>query len=193
MRKNTSESTTRTGSLPTASRRTDTPMTDDLFSARDLRQMAGLGLAPEEAARQVELFRNPPPYTRVLRPCRPGDGIRTLTLADHDDSLGLFGGAARRGRPAKFVPASGAATRMFKDLLAFLASLAGTEPSAPVRTFFESLPRFAFYESLAAVLDARGIDLDEAVRLGDWRIVLRYLLEKPGLGYADLPKGVLLF
>src|SRR3954452_16138877 len=164
MRKNTSESTTGSRPLPASAGLLDTTMTGDLFSARDLRQMPGLGVAPEEAARQVELFRNPPPYTRVLRPCRPGDGIRTLTLADHDEFLGHFDAAARRGRTAKFVPASGAATRMFKDLLAFLASSAGTETSAPVRTFFDNLPRFAFYESLAAALDARGIDLDEAVR-----------------------------
>src|SRR5436309_1068213 len=193
MRKNTSEPTTGSRSLSTSSGLIDTTMNGDLFSTRDLRQMAGLGIAPEEAARQVELFRNPPPYTRVLRPCRPGDGIRALSLADHDEFLGHFDAAARRGRTAKFVPASGAATRMFKDLLAFLAAPPGTEPSAPVRAFFANLPRFAFYEHLAAALDATGIDLDEAVRLGDWRIVLRYLLEKPGLGYADLPKGVLLF
>src|SRR5689334_4490966 len=128
MRKNTSVSTT--GS--TSSGLIDTTMNGDLFSARDLQQMAGLGLAPEEAARQVELFRNPPPYTRVLRPCRPGDGIRTLALADHDEFLSHFDAAARRGRTAKFVPASGAATRMFKDLLAFLAGSAGAEPAAPV-------------------------------------------------------------
>ncbi|HEY4575660.1 MAG TPA: DUF4301 family protein, partial [Thermoanaerobaculia bacterium] len=91
-------------------------MTSELFSARDLRQMAGLGLAPEEAARQVELFRNPPPYTRVLRPCRPGDGIRAISLTDHEDLLSHFDAAARRGRIGKFVPASGAASRMFKDL-----------------------------------------------------------------------------
>src|SRR3954462_9308255 len=79
----------------------------ELFSPRDRRQMAAMGLAPEEAARQVELFRNPPPYTRVLRPCRPGDGIRSLSLADHDDLLSHFDTAARRGRIGKFVPASG--------------------------------------------------------------------------------------
>jgi Domain of unknown function (DUF4301) len=193
MGKNTSESTTGSRSLPASAGLIDTTMKGELFSARDLRQMAVMGIAPEEAARQVELFRNPPPYTRVLRPCRPGDGIRVLSLADHDEFLGHFDAAARRGRTAKFVPASGAATRMFKDLLAYLASPPGAEPSAPVRTFFANLPRFAFYESLAAALGANGIDLDEAVRNGDWRVVLRYLLEKPGLGYADLPKGVLPF
>ncbi len=193
MRKNTSESTTGSRPLPASAGLIDNTMTSDLFSARDLRQMAGMGIAPEEAARQVELFRNPPPYTRVLRPCRPGDGIRALSLADHDEFLGHFDAAARRGRTAKFVPASGAATRMFKDLLAYLAGSSGAGPSAPVRTFFDNLPRFAFYETLAAALGANGIDLDDAVRNGDWRVVLRCLLERPGLGYADLPKGVLPF
>src|ERR1700759_3518084 len=108
------------------------PPEEMLFTPRDLRQMAEMDLSPREAARQVELFRNPPPYTRVLRPCRPGDGIRTLSLADHDEFLGHFDAAARGGRTAKFVPASGAATRMFKDLLAFLAGSAGAEPAAPV-------------------------------------------------------------
>lgn len=193
MGKKTFESTTRSGPLPASAGLIDTTMTGDLFSPDDLRQMAAMGIAPEEAARQVELFRNPPPYTRVLRPCRPGDGIRAISLAEHNELLEHFDAAARRGRTAKFVPASGAATRMFKDLLAFLAAPPSAEPSVPVRTFFESLPRFAFYETLAAALSANGIDLDEAVRNGDWRTVLRYLLERPGLGYADLPKGVLLF
>ena len=165
----------------------------ELFTPRDLRQMAEMDLSPREAARHVELFRNPPPFTRVLRPCRPGDGIRSLTLAEHADLLSHFDAAARRGRVAKLVPASGAATRMFNDLLAFLAAPAGTEPTPAVRTFFANLHRFAFYEDLAASLGTRGIDLDEAVASGDWRVVLSHLLETPGLGLADLPKGLLPF
>src|SRR4029077_540201 len=151
----------------------------ELFTPRDLRQMAEMDLSPREAARHVELFRNPPPFTRVLRPCRPGDGIRSLTLAEHADLLSHFDAAARRGRVAKLVPASGAATRMFNDLLAFLAAPAGTEPTPAVRTFFANLHRFAFYEDLAASLGTRGIDLDEAVANGDWRVVLSPLLDAP--------------
>jgi hypothetical protein len=194
MRKNTSEPTTPSGALPAFAGLIDTTtMNGELFSPHDLRRMAGMGITPEEAARQVELFRNPPPYTRVLRPCRPGDGIRAISPAEHDELLGHFDAAARRGRTAKFVPASGAATRMFNDLLAFLSGPSGAEPPAPVRTFFANLPRFPFHESLAAALGANGIDLDEAVRNGDWRVVLRYLLEEPGLAYAECPKGVLPF
>jgi len=182
----TSETTTSGKTSPPAS------LDMDLFSARDLRQMSEMGIRPEEVARQIELFRNPPPYTRVLRPCQPGDGILAISVAEHAALLEHFDAAARRGRIAKLVPASGAATRMFKDLLAFLAEPEDTL-SEPVQTFFDNLPRFAFYEDLAAALGADGIDLEEAVRNGEHRLILSCLLEKPGLGYADLPKGLLPF
>lgn len=78
--------------------------------------MAALGIAPEEALRQIELFRVQPPFARVLRPCRVGDGIRALSKMSEPWLLARFEEAAREGRMAKFVPASGAATRMFQDL-----------------------------------------------------------------------------
>ena len=142
----------------------------DEFTPADLSQMAELGIAPEEALRQIELFRNPPPFTRVLRPCRVGDGIRQISKASEPWLLARFEEAVRSGRVAKFVPASGAATRMFKDLLA--------GQSDAVRTFLENLPRFAFYEDLA------GIPTDA---------ILEHLLTEKGLDYAELPKGLLKF
>jgi hypothetical protein len=156
-----------------------------------------MGLSPKEATRQVELFRNPPPYTRVLRPCRPGDGIRSISESEHPALLAQYDAAARRGRIGKFVPASGAATRMFQGLLSFLTSHPGGQPDTDlpkeVRNFFDNLPRFPFFEDLAAAMAADGIDLDDAVRRGEHRLVLGYLLEDFGLGYAQLPKGLLPF
>ena len=151
----------------------------DLFSAADLSQMAELGIAPEEALRQIELFRNPPPFTRVLRPCRVGDGIRQLSKVSEPWLLARFEEAVRGGRVAKLVPASGAATRMFKELLADLNEGARGEPSPEVRTFLENLPRFAFYEDLGDLPDRRAL--------------LERLLTEKGLNYAELPKGLLKF
>ena len=170
----------------------DVPMPDELFTAADLRQMAELGIDPEEALRQVELFRNPPPFTRVLRPCTPGDGIRTIFESDHGRLLGFHEEAARQGRIGKLVPASGAASRMFKALLEDLHDRPA-EPSAEVRKVLDNLPRFAFSESLAAALRWAGIDLEEALRQGDRWTVLEYLLTDKGLGYAELPKALLEF
>src|SRR5258708_37765951 len=126
-----------------------------LFSDRDLQQMESLGIAPEEALRHVELFRNPPPYTRVLRPCTLGDGIRAVAAEDEPDLTERFGEAAAAGRIHKLVPASGAASRMFQPLLEHLEQLERSgelvpPPSAEVRTFFGQLPRFAFFEELTA-------------------------------------------
>lgn len=149
------------------------------FSPADLSQMAELGIDPAEALRQIELFRNPPPFTRVLRACRVGDGIRKISKASEPWLLARFEEAVRRGRIAKLVPASGAATRMFKELLADLNNGAEGEPPPEVRTFLDNLPRFAFYEDLAG-LEGR-------------RTILEHLLTEKGLNYAELPKGLLKF
>jgi len=118
-------------------------MSEELFTPADLRQLAALGISPEEAARQIELFRNPPPATHIVRPCTIGDGIRLLSLAEHPVLLAAFEAAAADGRVGKFVPASGAATRMFQALLAHLGS-GSQEMTGEVRTFYENLHRFPF-------------------------------------------------
>jgi hypothetical protein len=190
-----------------------------LFGDRDLQQMERLGLAPEEALRHVELFRNPPPYTRVLRPCTLGDGIRAIAAEDEPELTARFDEAAAAGRIHKFVPASGAASRMFQPLLEHLEHLertagpaaglhgsrGGGAPPLPadVRTFFDELRRFAFFEELAAAAAARGVHLPlsspaSAAGSGDLppadrRIVLACLLTAEGLGYAERPKGLILF
>jgi len=161
-----------------------------LFSARDLRQMADLGIAPAEAARQVEIFRHPPSPTHLLRPCRVGDGIHVVPEADHPRLLALAETAAAAGRTSRFVPASGAASRMFKELLALLNE--GKE-SPVADLFFAELPRFAFAEALAAAMARAGLALERLRAEGNRQEILSFLLTGAGLSYADLPKGLLLF
>ncbi len=175
-------------------------MPEELFTVADLRQMEELGIDPEEAARQVELFRNPPPFLRVVRPCTPGDGIRAIFDSDHGRLLAFHEEAVRQGRIGKFVPASGAASRMFEILLEDLHNCPA-EPSAEVRKVFDNLPRFAFFEDLAAAMRQDGLDLEACLRQGDRRTILECLLTNKltsnltnkGLGYAELPKALLEF
>jgi hypothetical protein len=138
----------------------------DLFTAADLRQLAALGIAPGEAARQIELFRNQPPATHIVRPCRVGDGIRLLDLGEHPALLATFAAAAAQGRIGKFVPASGAATRMFQALLAHHGS-ESTEMTGEVRTFYENLHRFPFQADRIAELADKPKGLLEFHRDGD--------------------------
>ncbi len=161
-----------------------------LFTARDLEQMRALGIVPEEAARQVELFRHPPPPTRIVRPCTVGDGIRVLDASEHARLTAACGRAVTAGRIGRFVPASGAATRMFKDLLSFQAT---GEENDEVRKFFAELPRFPFYAALEDAARGRGIDLDGPLPLAERRRVVALLLDADGLGYGELPKGLIPF
>ncbi|HSB62684.1 MAG TPA: DUF4301 family protein [Thermoanaerobaculia bacterium] len=120
-------------------------METDTFSAEDRTRIEARGLTVEEVERQAALLRNPPPPAKLLRPCTAGDGIVRFEEGEHAELLALADEAARAGRLSKFVPASGAASRMF-------ASVLGGGPESPERKkFFESVDAFAF--SFAGDLD----------------------------------------
>lgn len=104
----------------------------------DRAAIAAHGLTEAEVARQLALFRDPPPPQRLARAATAGDGVRRIAESEHAELLALADEAARTGRLTKFVPASGAASRMF----AFLG--AGGEETAERKRFLESRAAFAF-------------------------------------------------
>ncbi len=170
---------------------------------QDLARLAARGITPEEATRQLEVMARPAAWARLERPCTVGDGIERLDEARVDALLAVHATAARAGRVSAFIPASGAATRMFKDLLAArdlagdlapAALRAGTDAaSRAVVRFVDELPRFAFAQALADVLDRRGHALDALRSQGPWRPILDAFFDADGLGAAHAPKGLLLF
>jgi hypothetical protein len=181
---------------------------EQLFTAADRADLEARGIALEEAERQLELLAAPPPRVRLLRPCRLGDGIRPLDPADQPRLVALADEAALAGRLSKFVPASGAATRMFKGMLATLDAVgraeltvgllttqatAGDVDAAETLALLDGLERFAFYPRLVAQVAAAGRDLEALRRQGEVRPILEALLLPCGLGFADLPKGLIPF
>lgn len=173
--------------------------TDTNFTTADRASLAARGIPAAEAARQLALMAHPPGYAELARPCTPGDGIERLDESRLPALLDAHAAAAAAGRVSAFVPASGAATRMFKELLSALAGAAepgpeaGGDDAAAVRAFVAGLPRFAFHEALAAVLAERGLDAASLRERGPWRPLLEALLQPEGLDYARLPKGLLAF
>jgi hypothetical protein len=163
-----------------------------VFGAEDLRQMQELGIAPEEAERQLALFRDPPAPVRLDRPATVGDGILRLD-EEAQRRLGSEAEEARaEGGFVEFVPASGAASRMFRDLEAALEGGAGSAADE----LLDRLPDLAFYEDLRDALAAAGDDLEARRRRGDARPVLEHLLTTAGghgLAYAQRPKGLIPF
>jgi len=175
------------------------------FSQSDLRDLAARGISPETAAAQLGIYAVPPPPARLLRPCSPGDGIRRLAEEQARGYAFRYDELATSLAIAKFVPASGAASRMFRSLLAALAdaslrtrrdfearAASGDGDAKAVLQFVDRLRDFAFFDALAAELARRDIDIAVAA-VDDIRSILEALLDDGGLSYASLPKGLLAF
>jgi len=120
----------------------------DTFSSEDRAWIEAQGLTVEEVERQAALLRDPPPAAKLLRPCTAGDGVARIDEGEHAELLALAREAAGAGRLSKFVPASGAASRMFE----FLRS--GDSDHPDVRRFRENASSFAFSASDLQALEA---------------------------------------
>lgn len=177
-----------------------------MLDENDREQLAELGITEDEVVRQLELFADPPRPAVLVRPCTIGDGIEMLDSEARRNAQQAYQGAAQAGRLLKFVPASGAATRMFQSLLAQrqrpgqmtragleAGAAAGDADSREVLTFVDHLSRFPFIDALADVVAKRGANLDELARRGEVGPILAALLDPDGLDYAALPKALLPF
>lgn len=166
-------------------------MTASLTDA-DRRQLEARGIPESEALRQLELFRGPPPAVDLDRPCTLEDGVEALSPGRQQELQEIGEHAGRQGRLTKFVPASGAASRMFQRLTVRQDTVEAHEDGDLLR-FISELERFPFIEELRAACAADGASVDKLLRRGEYRAVVDCLLRRPGLGYSDLPKGLLLF
>ncbi|MDE7077288.1 MAG: DUF4301 family protein, partial [Alistipes sp.] len=129
-----------------------------MFSQEDLRQIAAHGLTPEAVERQIDDFRRGFPFLKVVRAASPGDGIAVLDAAAADAAAQRYDAAVAELSVVKFVPASGAATRMFKELFEFVND---GKRGKGIDTLLQNIERFAFWPELKAVL-SEGAD-DKAV------------------------------
>ena len=151
-----------------------------MFSEKDLQQIAAHGLTPDAVERQIENFRRGFPFLKVVRAASPADGVLVPDAAAVDAAVTRYEKAlAAKCSVVKFVPASGAATRMFKELFAFVNE---DKRGKGIDTLLENIRRFAFWPELQAVLPA-GADDKATVDA----------IVNDGLGYGRQPKGLVTF
>ena len=151
------------------------------------------GLNPDTVAEQIENFKNGFPFLKIHGPAIPGKGIKVLSEDELAHYQETYPELAAKKDVVKFVPASGAASRMFKDLFAFLEGNGDLEKSAFTKKFIENIRKFAFYEDLNEVLSAQGNTLEECLNAGMYKTIVAGLLLSEGLDYGSLPKGLLKF
>lgn len=167
-----------------------------LFTEQDLLHLEEYGISIEEAMRQVQDIRMGFPYLDIIAPASLEYGIVRVEKQDEATYMNAWEEYMRSPKASvcKMVPASGAASRMFKSLYSFLEG-AEDEPTDPVVVkFFEELPRFAFYDRLGEVcLRNAWKSIPKLLAAGEYKTIVKNLLLEEGLNYGASPKGLLHF
>lgn len=153
------------------------------------------GISLDDFQKQLDNFKTGFPYLDLSAPASIEKGIKVVSEKEEQAYLNSWDEYRFSDKKIiKFVPASGAASRMFKNLFEFLE---GNEPiptSSFEKTFFDGLDKFAFYADLNAIcLKNEGKDINRLLVEGDYKAVVRNLLKPEGLNYGNLPKGLLKF
>ncbi|NLN96472.1 MAG: DUF4301 family protein [Bacteroidales bacterium] len=173
-----------------------------MFSTNDIALIKLKGINPLVVEKQIENFKNGFPFMQLLAPATIQHGIRRLTEDEVNAYSQNYESIIKGREVLKFVPASGAASRMFKSLFEFIDEISASPKDVDLLKdkgfnspayFFDNIKEFAFYEELKEALEKDGLQLDELVMSGKFLEVLKKLLDSDGLNYANLPKALLRF
>ena len=169
------------------------------LSGDDLSQVASRGLSLDDLERQIALYKQGFQKSKIIAAAtKENGGVLSLSDADISRYARAYAKLSKGKQIMKFVPASGAASRMFKDLTTFTSTYFGVahnfEHEFPaVETFLSNLRTFAFYDDLRNVMEKSGLDIDDYMSRGDYTAIINFLLQPQYLGYAGLPKALLKF
>ena len=170
-----------------------------MFDKNDLNQIQAKGIDLETIENQIEKFIKGFPFTNLVKPAIIGNGIEKLSENSINDLVKYYEGTCHDHDIIKFVPASGAASRMFKNLFNFLerestsSEFFEDKSFNSVNNFIHRIKDFAFYEDLKEALLMDGFDLEEKLSSKEFSVIIEYLLSDKGLDYGKLPKGLLKF
>lgn len=167
-----------------------------MLSQEDIKTISARGITEAELQSQVDRFKTGFPYLRIAGAARTGNGIVALSAEEEAAAAARWEKyLADGGTVAKFVPASGAASRMFKALFAFVDGQDDVPaPGSDVERLIAGIHRMPFYGQLNEVLMRRhAMDIDALVAAGRYKDVVAGIISEDGLNYGNLPKGLLSF
>ena len=146
------------------------------FSDKDLKQITEHGLTSEEVEKQIDNFKKGFPYADIEKPVTANDGVVIIDNMPGNYFANLFSEHAQSLKIVKMVPASGAATRMFKDFYEFLQT---GKMTPEIRTALDNITEFAFWKNLQTVLPKNPTEID----------IIKGIITL----YGNTPKGLIPF
>lgn len=166
-----------------------------LFTNEDKELLQKKGISESKIEEQLKDFEQGFPFLRLRAAASVGNGIIAPSKEEADKYIKVWNDYKKEGHSiTKFVPASGAASRMFKNMFEFLNADYDVPTTDFEKTFFAEIHKFAFYDALndACFLN-EGEGVDALIEEGKYKSVVANLLNEEGLNYGQLPKGLLQF
>ena len=162
-----------------------------MLSQEDLRQIAAKGITEAQVEAQLDEFKQGFPFLRLEAAAAVGNGIMAPAADERARYIDAWNAYKAEGkRIVKFVPASGAASRMFKDMFTFLNGDHDAPQTDFEKRYFDNIERFAFYGELNdACLKNEGKDIPTLLAEGSYKAVVANMLEPKGLNYGQLPRA----
>lgn len=166
-----------------------------MITPQDKELLKSKGISEEQIAEQLACFKKGFPYLKLSAAASVEKGILTPDTNEQKEYLDAWEGYRQTDKVVvKFVPASGAASRMFKNLFEFLGADYNVPQTSFEKMFFEKIEDFAFYDDLnMACRKTVGEDVPALLASGNHKAIVAALLEAEGLNYGALPKGLLKF
>ncbi len=174
-----------------------------MLTPQDLQQLNQKGISPSQIDIQIENFKKGFPYVDLVAAATKGDGIQIFDEIEINRLAEYYNVYGPDAEVVKFVPASGAASRMFKNLFEFMETYTGSEEDLKkfeadqsfnsVYNFIANIRKFAFIEDLENALQENDLLLEGLLDTKQYGVIVKYLLTETGLNYSNLPKGLLKF
>ena len=165
------------------------------FTQEDRDLLMQKGISESQIEEQLSCFKTGFPFLKLKSPASIGNGILSLNEKESEHYLEIWE-KYLSGNPVivKFVPASGAASRMFKNLFEFLDADYVVPTTDFEKKFFNNITHFAFYNDLNAIcIKNEGQDIPTLIAEQKYKLIIANLLLEKGLNYGALPKGMLKF
>jgi len=172
-----------------------------MLNSSDLSLILSKGITESEILLQREKFEKGAPFLQIIKPAVVGDGIILLSSEMAKEFEDYYMTQLANLQIVKFVPASGAATRMFETFYEYLdAEIVSNEEAellskgyGSISKFVSDFDKFAFSKDLKQKLNELGKSFETCVAEKDFKFIIKALIDASGLNYGNLPKGLLKF
>ena len=174
-----------------------------MLTEQDVEQIQAHGLTLDKVYRQLEKLSLGIPFTEVVTPALVGNGIEQIEEPEAQALIDHYDERVDKLDVVKFVPASGAATRMFKFLYRFLNEFdpktetlnrfLKRESNSALVEFLDNQKEFPFINQVRKTIRDRFPQYKQSNKGERAVYMIRAMLEPEGLNFGDMPKGLIPF